>query len=384
MFEHAGSGNHGCEAIVRSTCNMLGHHDFYLQTGNWEEDLAFELDKIVSPIILKEQYVDRESLKGFWMRAQSRIHPNLDYDARETLYRNKALLLKDAIALSIGGDNYCYSGIIGSMRDKLKAFKIKHIPTVLWGCSVGEEYLDEPTVADLKKYDLITVRETLTEETLYRLGIQDTVIRCADPAFTLKRQKVECYDELFRSHNVIGINVSAFMDYYDAYPNATYLNFRSLIQYILVNTDCYIMLIPHVRQDGNDDLMPSKKLCENLKSDRIICVDEKFNCMQLKDIIAKCRVFIGCRTHSTIAAYSTCVPTLVVGYSVKARGICKDIFGNYDNLLVDVRDFQNDFDLVRQFQQFWELEGEIKKHLQKVMPGYCETAYKGKDALEQL
>ena len=45
------------------------------------------------------------------------------------------------------------------------------------------------------------------------------------------------------------------------------------------------------------------------------------NCMVIKGYISRCELFIGARTHATIAAYSTGVPTLVLGYSVKARGI---------------------------------------------------------------
>ena len=54
---------------------------------------------------------------------------------------------------------------------------------------------------------------------------------------------------------------------------------------------------------------------------------EDHNCMELKGIISKCRFFVGARTHSTIAAYSMGIPTLVVGYSVKARGIARDLLG---------------------------------------------------------
>ena len=48
---------------------------------------------------------------------------------------------------------------------------------------------------------------------------------------------------------------------------------------------------------------------------------------QYKGYIARMRFFIGARTHATIAAYSNCVPTLVLGYSVKSKGIAKDLFG---------------------------------------------------------
>lgn len=57
---------------------------------------------------------------------------------------------------------------------------------------------------------------------------------------------------------------------------------------------------------------------------------------QYKSIISRCDMFIGARTHATIAAYSTCVPTLVIGYSVKSKGIAKDIFGTDEGLVIPV------------------------------------------------
>ena len=63
-------------------------------------------------------------------------------------------------------------------------------------------------------------------------------------------------------------------------------------------------------------------------------------------------MFVGCRTHSTIAAYSTCVPTLVVGYSIKSRGIAKDLFGDYKDLVIPIEDLENGVDLVEKFIEF--------------------------------
>jgi polysaccharide pyruvyl transferase WcaK-like protein len=49
---------------------------------------------------------------------------------------------------------------------------------------------------------------------------------------------------------------------------------------------------------------------------------------QVKWVISKCRYFIGARTHATVAAFSTGVPTISIAYSKKARGINRDIFGH--------------------------------------------------------
>ena len=375
MFEHAGSGNHGCEAIVRSTIDILGKNEYYLQSYNLEEDKRYGLGNLVKLIESKSDNVNRNSFLGIQMRLRQRLISKYDYDTYESVYRHSALLQKGSVALSIGGDNYCYNGIIGSIRDKLKAFNVKGIPCILWGCSIDENYLSEIVVSDLKQYSLITARESITLETLHKIGLKDKVINCSDPAFILHRQAVDWKSHIFQRYDVIGVNISDFMVYYDSYPNATYNNFRVLIDYLLKTTDCYIAIIPHVRQKGNNDLIPSKQIVEEFNNERIILVKEDYNCMQLKYIISRCRLFIGCRTHSTIAAYSSSVPTLVVGYSVKAKGIAKDIFGTYKGLIVDVREFESDTDLLRSYLEFCYREIELRNRLNKVMPEYVARAY---------
>jgi polysaccharide pyruvyl transferase WcaK-like protein len=81
----------------------------------------------------------------------------------------------------------------------------------------------------------------------------------------------------------------------------------------------------------------------------------------MKWIIAQCSVFAGARTHSTIAALSSGVPTLSIGYSLKARGINRDIYGHLDHCLPVARLSPNDFrtriaDLIYK-------EAEIRAHL---------------------
>jgi polysaccharide pyruvyl transferase WcaK-like protein len=73
---------------------------------------------------------------------------------------------------------------------------------------------------------------------------------------------------------------------------------------------------------------------------------EDCNCRELKHIISRCRFFIGARTHVTIAAYSSCVPTLVLGYSVKSRGIARDLFGTEVGYVLPVQKLTDSYELV--------------------------------------
>ena len=85
-------------------------------------------------------------------------------------------------------------------------------------------------------------------------------------------------------------------------------------------------LTPHVIEG---EIMITKllyKYYEEFKdTGRVIILPDHLNAIQYKGYIARMRFFIGARTHATIAAYSNCVPTMVLGYSVKSKGIAKDI-----------------------------------------------------------
>ena len=117
---------------------------------------------------------------------------------------------------------------------------------------------------------------------------------------------------------------------------------------------------------------------------RVSIITEKYNCNQLKKIISKCRMFIGARTHSTIAAYSTCVPTLVLGYSVKSRGIARDIFGNEKDMVISVQDLNNSNDLINIFNTFFKNEYKIREYLEEFMPKYIELAMKAADEINSI
>lgn len=93
---------------------------------------------------------------------------------------------------------------------------------------------------------------------------------------------------------------------------------------------------------------------------------------------------IGTRTHSTIAAYSQCVPTLVLGYSVKSRGIARDLFGSEEHYVIPVQGMTDPRALADGFDWLLKNENDIRVHLEKTMPGYKKQAYNALDALKKL
>ena len=95
---------------------------------------------------------------------------------------------------------------------------------------------------------------------------------------------------------------------------------------------------------------------------------DSYNYCQLRYIISKCKYFIGARTHSIISAYSTCTPAIALGYSIKSKGIAKDLCLPKE-LIVDSKNYTKD-ELLNSFKYLLISEKDIRKHLQGIMPEY--------------
>ena len=118
-------------------------------------------------------------------------------------------------------------------------------------------------------------------------------------------------------------------------------------------------------------------------SDRVDLMED-CDCEKLKYVISQCKMFIGARTHATIAAYSSCIPTLVVGYSIKARGIAKDIFGSDENYVVSAQSLSEKDDLVKAYKWLSHNELSISNYLREKMPSYSMLPLKAKDVIRRL
>lgn len=380
LYSHGGSGNHGCEAIVRSTVGMLEDNiNLYSQAP--EQDISYGLDKICNIKPDLNFAVKKGSVSWFSGKIATKITGNIDLEIR---HKRKELLSnvhKGDLYLSIGGDNYCYEGteILSAVNRNLKRRQVK---TILWGCSVTPELLTKPSISkDLASYDLIVARESISYNALAKINAN--TILASDPAFTLERVDLPL-PEKWEENNMIGINASPLILHSAKEENIAFEAYCRLIREILENTSYSIVLIPHVVWKENDDRIPLKKLYNKYAdSKRIIMLDDH-NCMEMKGYIARCRMFIGARTHATIAAYSSNVPTLVLGYSVKACGIAKDLFGTDSQYVIPVQRMTDTNELVDGFRWLSANENRIRNYLEEKMPAYIKNAYNAKKGLFEI
>lgn len=365
LFPHGGSGNHGCEAIVRTTRKLLENESLVLYSDGIEEDRKYIRDEELQ-IMQPTRAISRGSA-GYWKAfLKNRLEKHAD--AFDALYFDPVISAcdKETVLLSIGGDNYCY-GDNEHIYLVNRHARARGAKTALWGCSVEPKDITPSMEQDLKSYDLIVARESITYEALRTLN--PSTVLFPDPAFSLPIGEGH-FPEGLGKKACIGINVSPMIQSKETKNGITMANYIELMEGILRETEDDIALIPHVVWAHNDDRKPLTELYEIFKDTGRVYLVEDQNCTQLKDVISRCRIFVGARTHATIAAYSTCVLTLVVGYSVKARGIARDLFGTEENYVIPVQTLQEKEDLLKAYHWIAERENEIRDHLQRIMPDY--------------
>ncbi len=371
MYLHGGSGNHGCEAIVNSTCHMTEDIPKLLVTNSKTEDETYSLRNLCD--ILQERKIDEH----FFAHVLYYMIRAIFHDAESFMrYRFKAVLGKKRAPLymSIGGDMYCYDISRKEAILANRAFNRAGGTTILWGCSIEPELLkDAEVVEDMKRYKLITARESITKKALNDAGIVDNVKLFPDPAFSLEPKEIKLPAE-FILNKTIGINLSPMIIDHEKEKGMAMACYKKLIKHILQTSDSSVALIPHVVWKNNDDRLTLQELYKGYEDDSRVILFPDMSCQEIKYVISKCRAFIGARTHATIAAYSSMVPTLVVGYSVKALGIARDIFGSEEGYVLPVQSLQSPEELIRAYDRLMENEDVIRDRLNKIMPSYCAKA----------
>lgn len=401
VYMHAGSGNHGCEAIVNSLCHMI-KEKVKLVSYFGEEDERYSLKELCE--IRGERRFENHKAAHVLYYGYRKLTGDKESFIR---YRYGDVFKKEAapLAISIGGDNYCYENMLGDLRLANSAFNRRGTRTVLLGCSIEPELLKRKEIAeDLRRYHTIVARESITYEALKEAfgktskeisektdkGMAEAVsggcpeVLCfPDPAFTLMAKELPL-PEGFALGNTVGINVSPMIQDNEKKSGVTMENYKELISFIIQNTDMQIALIPHVVWERNDDREPLHELYRAFAdTGRVVEIGDG-GCEELKGFIGRCRFFVGARTHATIAAYSMGVPTLVAGYSVKARGIAGDLFGTDENYVLPVQSLEKKDDLTKGFQWLLSHEKEVREKLGEVMPGYKERALETGKEVDRL
>ena len=381
LFGHAGSSNHGCEAIVRSTIELLhtwnSGYETILCSKAKEEDEKYLLNQKID-IIQDQLCLKKNSIDYIKLYYKTKVKKEKDADISIKYKKLMKNMDSSDIYMSIGGDNYCYDwwGQFALMHNEARK---KTDKTVLWSCSINPESVTDKMKRDLEKYSLITARESISYNVLKKINKNTWLI--PDVAFRLKYNHNNIFE---KKEKTVGINLSPLVLKYESEQGLVMENYYKLIEFILEKTNLHILLVPHVVANQNDDREVLNILFEKYKNTKRISLQEDADCCTLKNVISQCDFFIGARTHATIAAYSIGIPTLVTGYSNKSIGIATDLFGDWKNYVVDIRKAQSENELKNAFEFILNNEDEIRKKLDNIMENYKKSIDQINSVLDQL
>jgi polysaccharide pyruvyl transferase WcaK-like protein len=237
----------------------------------------------------------------------------------------------------------------------------------------------------------VFVRESLSRDYLASHGVSENVHLMSDPGFVMKPKDPGPARLGFEiPEGAIGLNFSPLIAKYfigeDLPPwelreehIAPWASFCvGAVQQLSAATGREIVLIPHVGSalPGIDDfrfLAGIAKAAAEKAPHRVMSVPDGLSAEELKAVIAKCDVFAGARTHSTIAAISSGVPTLSLGYSLKSRGLNEDIFGSQDYCLDTSKLTLETF--LEGMARLLDNRDSISNHLRKRLPRIVDDAF---------
>jgi colanic acid/amylovoran biosynthesis protein len=385
--------NHGCEAIDRGTYAVIRAafpSALIINCGaggpcggdeGWfrPEGMKFvSYPKKYSPHWILRKL--RQCADGSLSRA-----PWLPFAFEDELHRASAVL-------TLGGDNWSldYNRPIPQVDAAMRIARSGR-PLVHWCSSIGPFDRDREFERLARKalglYDLVLARESCTVDYLNELGLS-TVKACVDPAFVMQAQPKHSVPRHLAAVIAEPFVTVAIASRIGSFPENR-AAYRSMLVYVLREatrlTKLPIVLVPHVVGHGvYDDQAFSKELERDLADVRphIISLDGSWNAPELKWLISKSEMHVGSRTHATIAALSECVPTGFLGYSLKARGLCRDITGG-EEFLASVTSGTK-MSILALFDKVWCDRTQYRARLCKMMPLYRQRAFDSGKELKAL
>lgn len=352
--------NRGCQALVYSTTEILrrAFPDASFTVLSWEPEhdgprMRADHPEIPCRFVRHRFQVGEFSRRNrFWMSLRrAGIQTDRILRTQPRLY--EAIKECDLLVVS-GGD------ILGDYGDE----SIRHYlfpvavaqamgkPVHVFAQSISPHRsgdIREFVRAQLDRAALITVRERLSFDYVKSIGVSAPLHLTADPAFLLHPAPAARVGEILRKEGLggaprpwIGVSVSETATRWgggdqEGFKTAVGGGLDRLIE-LNGGSAVFVPHVVHPGDKGNDDRLVSKAVVQGMKErGRAAVLEGDYSCEELKGVIGACDLFIGTRTHATIAAASQAVPTLAIAYSAKAYGIMEDVLDR-DRCTIDVKD----------------------------------------------
>lgn len=399
-------GNRGCEALVRSTVTVMSEVLGNIKVLVPSFDPARDAAQWPGCDALGVEFVKTypmPKLFSKWAGACQKIPPvhGLAQPRPALGAELKADIQRADILLSIGGDNYSLDYGLASL------YYISGVadyamslgkPAVLWGASVGpfsKQPIAERRMAEhLRRLTLVTIRESRSIEYLKSIGVSANVVPVIDSAFAMTPEAIDtsAWWPTESSKGVLGLNIGALIDEMRRQKGdaeGAVGAAAEFVRRVLSETQLAVVLVPHVAPlsgatKWNNDEDFNQRLLDALGGAhaRLGVVPSGLNAAQLKHIISQCKFLIAGRTHATVAAFSTGVPTISIAYSVKAKGINRDLFGHEGYVLETPK--LSSATLWDAYETLARDEAKLLAHYEESLPDWRKRARLGAVRLGEL
>lgn len=354
LLGHETLANRGCEALIRGISSIIrerqSNAEFLAPSFNVESDLK----QFPGSNIMGVRFIPAYRIP-FYVRVWGKLNKAMPGLRRvwiplPSIPNGIRKSLKDTAAgIMTGGDNLSLDyGILSLIKfmGQAESYTADGRPLFLWAASVGpfsaHPDLEQYVIRHLGVYAGISVRESTSRDYLEKLGVKNVKL-VADPAFVMMPEPWDTSTILptVFGEGLLGFNISPLIKSFrngDSHVSEMEAAVMEFLQDVIKRTDLSIVLIPHVDSidggESNSDYLYMQSLIRYIHlppaiiAARISLAPRDMNAVQTKYLISQCRFFIGARTHATIAAWSTHVPTISIAYSVKAIGLNTDLFGD--------------------------------------------------------
>ncbi|OQA93430.1 MAG: colanic acid biosynthesis protein [Microgenomates group bacterium ADurb.Bin219] len=226
----------------------------------------------------------------------------------------------------------------------------------------------------------ISVRDEISRNHLVKLGIEKRKVNLVmDSAFLLNSSKKYLS---FRENDkrLVGVAVSKLAAKYGFQGKKGKVGYKSfvdfmakLIDWMIVNLNAKVIMIPHVVQITRDDYQTARDIFKKIKNkNNVEILNRDFKASEFKKAISCCDLVIASRMHAAIAALSTNVPVIGIAYSHKMLGIFKGM--GISDLVVDIKDL--DLGIRNKIEKVLLESGSIKTKLKTKMARAKKLAWK--------
>lgn len=229
---------------------------------------------------------------------------------------------------------------------------------ILWGWSGAG--MSRRLARNLSKFDTLVVCEKQSASALRDAGLTKRTCYGPDLSFLVERQ-LRPLQGSFRQDTIgLCLTIPSGQD------ELLYSSYQRLIRYIMTQTRFQVALIPYCVQKSRNDTLLHSALEQRFRGwSRVTCRQDGTS-QELRGDISMCRWAVGC--EGAVAAWSCGVPALCIGATPRATGLAKELFSNWEDVVVPFCTLTDVEALTQRFRRFLRREDKLRRELEVNVP----------------